>query len=104
MSKQLEKDVEVLKEDVAVLKEEMKEVKQDIAVLKEDVAVLKEQVRDIQLTLENVIGPNIRLIAEAHLDLNRKLDEALKIREQDEMVLLRLNNLENEVRRMKKAN
>ncbi len=90
MSKQLEKDVEVLKEDVAVLKE--------------DVAVLKEQVRDIQLTLENVIGPNIRLIAEAHLDLNRKLDEALKIQEQDEMVLLRLNNLENEVRRMKKAN
>lgn len=90
--------------DVAVLKEDMKEVKQDIVELKEDVSVLKNQVRDIQLTLENVIGPNIRLIAEGYLDLNRKLDEALKVREQEEMMLLRLNSLENEVRRMKKAN
>ncbi len=94
---QLEKDISELKRDVA-------ELKRDVAELKEDVSVLKTQLRDIQLTLENVIGPNIRLIAEGHLDLSRKLDEALKIREQDEMVLLRLNNLENEVRKLKKAN
>ena len=97
LSMQLEKDISELKRDVA-------ELKKDVAELKEDVSVLKTQLRDIQLTLENVIGPNIRLIAEGHLDLSRKLDEALKIREQDEMVLLRLNNLENEVRKLKKAN
>ncbi len=97
LSMQLEKDISELKRDVA-------ELKRDVAELKEDVSVLKTQLRDIQLTLENVIGPNIRLIAEGHLDLSRKLDEALKIREQDEMVLLRLNNLENEVRKLKKAN
>lgn len=31
---------------------------------------------DIRLTLENETGPNIRRVAEGHLDLSRKLDEA----------------------------
>ena len=111
MSNQLEKDVGVLKEDVKILKEDVKVLNEDVKVLKEemievkeDIRVLKVQVRDIQLTLENVIGPNICRIAEAHLDLSRKLDEALKIRERDEIMFLRLNNLENEIRKMKQAN
>jgi hypothetical protein len=44
-----------------------------------DMQSVKSQVRDIQLTLENETNQNIKLIAEGHLDLTRKLDEALKI-------------------------
>ena len=33
------------------------------------------KVRDIQLTLKNETNRNIKIIAEVHLDLNRKLDE-----------------------------
>ena len=40
---------------------------------------LKRSVKEIQLTLENETNRNIRIIAEAHLDLSRKLDEALKV-------------------------
>ncbi len=101
--KAMKTDVEVLKGDVEVLKSDFKVMKTDVEVLKGDVQELKGQVRGIQLTLENEITRNISVIAEAHLDLNRKLDEALKVREQEEILFLRMNSLENEFRKMKEA-
>ncbi len=62
---------------------------------------LNEKVTDIQLTLENETNRNINIIAEGHLDLSRKLDEALKVDSEKEMLLIRVNRLENELRRLK---
>lgn len=62
---------------------------------------LENKITDIQLTLENETNKNIQIIAEGHLDLSRKLDEALKIDSEKEMLLLRVNRLENELRRVK---
>ena len=59
------------------------------------------KIRDIQLTLENETNRNIKLIAEGHMDLNRKLDEALKIDNEKEVLIMRVNTLENELRRLK---
>lgn len=58
-------------------------------------------VRDIKLTLENETNKNIMLVAEGHLDLSRKLDEALKVKNEKEMIAIRVNILENELRRLK---
>lgn len=60
-----------------------------------------EEITDIQLTLENETNRNIKIIAEGHLDLSRKLDDALKVDTEKEMLLIRVNRLENEVRRLK---
>ncbi len=54
------------------------------------------KIRDLQLTLENETNRNIKLIAEGHMDLNRKLDEALKIDTEKEILIMRVNSLENE--------
>ncbi len=62
---------------------------------------LNKKITDIQLTLENETNRNIRIIAEGHLDLSRKLDDALKVENEREMLLLRVNHLENEIRRIK---
>ena len=62
---------------------------------------LENGVTDIRLTLENETGPNIRRVAEGHMDLSRKLDEALKVENEKEMLIIRVNTLENEMRRMK---
>ncbi len=111
----LKEDVSVLKEDVSVLKEDVAGLKEDVSVLKEDVSFLKEKVADhdsqfdsinrelrgIHLTIENELTRNIRYIAEGHLDLIRKLDEALKIEQEKEMFSIRLTSLENDVRILK---
>ncbi|MBP3617712.1 MAG: hypothetical protein J6J38_06715 [Lachnospiraceae bacterium] len=104
----LKEDVHVLKEDVSVLKEDVQDLKvkvevlrEDVDDLKEDVSALKENVTGIQLTLENETNRNIRVVAEGHLDLNRKLDDALKVENEKEMMHLRINVLENDMRRVK---
>lgn len=71
---------------------------QSIATLLEP---LQRQITDIQLTLENETNRNIQLIAEGHLDLSRKLDEALKVESEKELLLIRVNRLENELRKVK---
>lgn len=59
-----------------------------------------EGIRRINLCLENEIRPSIMRIAEGHLDLSRKLDEALKLDEEKEKMAIRLNFLEGKVDRL----
>ena len=59
------------------------------------------KVTEVQMTLENETNKNISIIAEGHLDLSRKLDNALKVENEKEMLLLRVTRLENELRRLK---
>lgn len=104
----LKEDVSGLKEDVSVLKEDVSGLKEDVSVLKDDVNVLKDDVDDlnkrvktIELTLETVTNRNIRIIAEGHENLNRRLDEALKVESEKEMLLIRVNILEKDMREVK---
>lgn len=104
-------DVHVLKKDVQVLKEDMEEVKGEIRVLKEDVHVLQENVHVLQedmenvkhavkktnLIIENELRVNIQRVAEGHLDLSRKLDEAKKPNEEFEVLSLKVRMLESNV-------
>ncbi len=62
---------------------------------------LEHSVRDIKLTLENETNKNIVRMAESHLDLGRKLDDTLKVENETEMLAIRINILENELRRVK---
>ena len=58
------------------------------------------KITDLRLTLENETNHNIKLIAEGHLDLSQKLDEALKIENEKEMLMIRVNTMENEIRKI----
>lgn len=90
-----------LKTDVQSLKTDMKSVKTDVQQLKADMQDTKHRITSLELTLENETNRNIRLIAEGHLDLSRKLDQALVVENQKEMLLIRVNTLENEMRKLK---
>ena len=47
---------------------------------------IRYEIKSIELTLENETNRNIRSIAKGHLDLSRKLDEALKVENEKEML------------------
>lgn len=74
---------------------------EETKIIMDELKNIKKSITDIQLTLENETNRNIQIIAEGHLDLSRKLDDALKIENEKEMLLLRVNRLENEIRRIK---
>ena len=44
------------------------------------------KITDIQMTLENETNKNIQIIAEGHVDLIRKLDDALRVENEKEML------------------
>ena len=106
--KEVKEDIRDMKEDIQELQMEMKEVKEDIRDMKDDVQELKTEVGDlkksvkaIETTLETEVMHGIKIIAEAHFDLHRKLHEALKITNEEELIALRVTNLEKEMREVK---
>lgn len=69
--------------------------------IRQEISDVKQNVIDIQLTLENETNVGINIIGEGHAILNRRLDEALKVTSEQELLLLRVTHLENELRRIK---
>lgn len=95
----LKEDKKMLeKKDLEMIAEIVKETNKPIH---ERLDKMETKVTEVQMTLENETNKEIHIIAEGHLDLSRKLDDALKVEAEKEMLLLRVNRLENEVRRIK---
>ena len=59
------------------------------------------KITDIQMILEYETNRKIKLIAEGHLDFIRNPDEALKVENEKEILLIRVHYLEREIRRIK---
>ena len=90
-------------EGIGEIKEDVQGLKEEVQVLKEDVQSVKERVTLFEITLENETNRNIQLIAEGHMNLDRKLDEALKELHPNTMYHLKVNHLDGEVTKMKRV-
>lgn len=91
--------------DMHEVKDCMTSLENRVANLESSMTILKNDVTNIKMTLENETNRNIRIIAEGHSDLSRKFDEALKheqqYHEERELLLVRVNSIENDVRKIK---
>ena len=94
-------DMQNMKSDMKEMKTDMRGMKTDMQGMKTDIQDLKGRVSSIEMTLENETNRNIRIIAEGHADLCRKLDEALKVENEKELLLVRTNIMENDIRKIK---
>lgn len=91
----VQSEVLELKRQVRGVKSEVQEVKEQVQGVEGKARELEGHVQGIRLTLENETNKNINIVAEGHRDLSRKLDEALKVENEKEMLLIRVNRLEN---------
>ena len=73
----------------------------DMQNMKSDMQSMKQNINNIELHLENVTDNNIKIVAEGHADLTRKLDEALKVENEKELLLIRVSYLESEIKQIK---
>lgn len=73
----VERVVKPIKEDMRTIQSDVRGLQSDVRGLRTDIKGLQSDVKSIELTLENESN-SIQIIAEGHLDLNRKLNEALK--------------------------
>ena len=84
-----------------LMNDKLQPIKDDLQEVKQRMSNVEDKVTSIELTLENEISVNIKRVAEGHLDLSRNLHDALKIDSEKEMMAIRLNILESELRRIK---
>lgn len=100
--KDLEMITKIVENAVNPIKDDIKALESTTAeIVEKEIKPIKSDIKAIELTLENETNKGIKIIAEGHLDLSRKLDEALKIENEKEMLKLRLNRLESEVEKIK---
>ena len=63
---ELKADVSTLKTDVAALKEDVSGLKEETASLKAQMGQMDERLRRVELTQENLVLPQLRLLADGH--------------------------------------
>ncbi|MBP3877755.1 MAG: hypothetical protein J6E44_07360 [Lachnospiraceae bacterium] len=90
----VEERLDRLEEEVAALKADMQDVKARVDRLEMKVA-------SIEMTLENVTNRNIQIVAEGHFDLKRKMEDVLKVEDEKERLLVRVNFMEDDIRKIK---
>lgn len=104
----LKTDVAGLKTDVAGLKSEMIELKNRIGCLEDRMLILEKRMdkmesllHKINLHLETETDPGVQLIAESHIDLTRKLNEAIPAADKNLAYEVKVNYLIGEVRELR---
>ena len=101
-------DMQTMKDDIQNMKDDIQTMKDDIQAMKEDIRVLQQKTAKIELSLENETNHNIQLLAENHMQLVDKLNQAIRV--QDKSLLyevqvsglkLRIDSLEREIAEIK---
>lgn len=104
----MKNDIFSLKADVAGLKSEMIELKNRIGCLEDRMLILEKrmdkmeyELHKINLHLETETDPGVQLIAESHIDLTRKLNEAIPAADKNLAYEVKVNYLIGEVRELR---
>lgn len=65
------------------------------------ISQMESDIRNIELTIQNEIRANIREVAEGHLNLSKNLQGTLKAGAENELLSIRVNMLQSEIREVK---
>ena len=100
-AKDLEAIRQIIKEETDEIRQELNEIKQETQKICTRLEAVENETRKVHIMVETAVNPNIKVIVEGHLDLSRKLDDSLKINNEKEMMKIRLNILESEMKILK---
>lgn len=97
----MDERIQTMDERIQTMDERMQTMDERMQTMDERLQKVEQKTDSLQFTLENETNKQIRIIAEGHLALNRKLNEALELEAEKEMMNLRVTSLESEVEKLK---
>lgn len=97
----LKKEVKELKSAVSSLQEDTVEIKSNLRAINEHLERIENKTNLIEMTIDKEIRPNIHEVAKGHLELRARLDDAIQLYNDKELIHLRMNTLENDLRIIK---
>lgn len=102
--------LEKIFEGMQEMRSDIEGIKSEIKEMKSDIRKLDTRLTKIELTLENETNHNIQLLAENHITLINKLNEAIKVSDKTLMfevqisgLRMKVEKLEQEVAEVKKS-
>ena len=97
----IENKISGMENKISDMESTISSMENKISDMDEKMSKMQDDILNIQLTLENETNRNIKIIAEGHLDLSRKYNEASTIKAEEELALIRLNTLSEDVMKIK---
>ena len=95
--KEVREETKGLAAGLKEVREETKGLAADMKAVREDTKDLRSRMSAIEFNLENETNKNIRILAENHLSLMEKLDEAIKVSNRHFLYELKVNSLDRRV-------
>lgn len=88
-------------EKLDLLLSKMQDMNSEMQDMKSEMQEIKRRTTNIELTLENEVNRNIQILAENHLNLVEKLNQAIPAADKNLIYEVKVNYLEGEVRKLK---
>lgn len=95
-------DMQTMKGDMQVMKEDIQIMKEDIQSLNKRVETVEQKLTSIELTLENETNHNIQLLAENHINLVDKLNQAIRVQDKSILYEVQVSGLKMKVEKLEK--
>lgn len=89
-------------DDLRAISDLIQPIRDDLQGVKDDLQGVKRKLTDVELHLENVTDKNIQLLAENHIVLIEKLNQAIHIADKNFAYEVKVNYLIEEVDKLKK--
>ena len=99
----MENKMDAMENKMDAMEKQMLGMQNSISGMNKEIKKLNDKTDRIEIILESETNPDIKAIAEGHLDLVRKLEEATAISKDKETIKMRVNALEREVKIIKIA-
>ena len=93
----MDKRFDSMDERLDSMDEKLNSMDDRLGLVEKSVKDMHNDLTNVHLQIENELIPDIKRIAEGHLDLDRKLREVIKTNTDYEMLVLRVNHLETKV-------
>ena len=97
----IEHRMDSMEQKMDSIEHRMDSMEQKMDSMEQKMDSMEQKMDSLELHIENVTDRNIQTVAEGHLDISRKLNDALKVEDQKEMLIIKVRVLEDEVRKIK---
>ena len=92
--------IDPVKQDVQNMKQDMLGMKRDMSDMKQSLQQVEQRTTNIELKLENVTNHNIELLAENHMNLVDKLNQAIHVSDKTLLYEVQVSTLQSKMKRL----
>lgn len=90
-------DMQSMKGDMQAMKGDMQVMKDDMQAMKDDMQALEQKTTMIEMSLENETNHNIQLLAENHMQLVDKLNQAIRVQDKSLLYEVQISGLKSRI-------